>query len=177
MPKFAILTVCTANICRSPLIEMRLRDQLDLNDFDISSAGVMGWDSQPMDPGAAGELQRLGSSPADFRSRPITPAIAKGADLILTATKEHRSAVLEMSPGSLRRAFTLREFAALVGQCQANDLDALVLEAAQKRSLGPAEADVMDPYRQGGDIHARVADQIEAAVGRIAEALNRIGVR
>ncbi len=174
MPKFAILSVCTANICRSPLIQMRLRDRLDLDAFDISSAGIMGWDRKPMDPGAAAELERLGSSPADFRSRPITPSIAKGADLILTATKEHRSAVLEMSPGSLRRAFTLLEFAALVEQCEADDLSALVREAAQKRSLGPADADVMDPYRQGGDIHARVAEQIEAAVGRIAAVLNRI---
>ena len=98
MDRYAILTVCTANICRSPLMEMLLRRNLDSDVVDVASAGVQGWDSQPMDPDAAEQLRRLGSDTGEFRSRPLTAKIVESADLILTATREHRTGVLPVSP-------------------------------------------------------------------------------
>ena len=38
--RFAILAVCTANICRSPMIEALLRARLDDDKFEVASAGV-----------------------------------------------------------------------------------------------------------------------------------------
>lgn len=70
---FGILFVCTANICRSPMAEHLLRGSLAaLLDtggairFDVSSAGILGWDGEPMDPAAAAELRRLGGDPSRF---------------------------------------------------------------------------------------------------------------
>ena len=172
--RFTILAVCTANICRSPLMEILLRDGLDAERFEVASAGVRGWDAQPMDPSAAAELARLGHSADGFASRAIAPDQVASADLLLTATREHRSDVLATHPQALRRSFTLVEFAALTGLVDAEDPAGLVAQAAMRRSLAPADIDVRDPYRRGADVHRETADQIAAAVATITERLTAL---
>jgi protein-tyrosine phosphatase len=172
--RFAVLTVCTANICRSPMMQILLQSRLDETRFTVASAGVRGWDHQPMDAMAASELQRLGHSADSFASQPISPRLVDSADLILTATREHRSAVLALAPQALRRSFTLVEFAALTELADGADPRELVAQAAVRRSLAPADADVKDPYRRGPDVHRATADQIDAAVTTIADRLNAL---
>lgn len=172
--RFAVLAVCTANICRSPIMEILLRDRLDRQRFEVASAGVRGWDRQPMDPSAAAELQRLGHASDTFRSHPIDSYLVDSSDLILTATREHRSDVLVTNPKALRRTFTLLEFATLSGLVEAGDAQSLVASAAQRRSLAPADVDVSDPYRRGPDVHRATADQIDAAVATVAQRLNAL---
>jgi protein-tyrosine phosphatase len=172
--RFAILAVCTANICRSPMIEILLRDQLDPARFEVASAGVRGWDSKPMDSMAALELVRLGHSADAFRSHPIDSYLVDSADLILTATREHRSDVLALNPQALRRSFTLVEFASLTAVVDGDGPAELVREAARRRSLAPADVDIRDPYRRGPDVHRRTADDIATAVATIAERLNAL---
>jgi protein-tyrosine phosphatase len=41
--KTKILMVCLGNICRSPLAEGILKSKLDLNKFEVQSAGTGGW--------------------------------------------------------------------------------------------------------------------------------------
>ena len=172
--RFTILAVCTANICRSPLMEILLRDGLDAERFEVASAGVRGWDAQPMDPSAAAELARLGHSADGFASRAIASDQVASADLLLTATREHRSEVLATNPQALRRSFTLLELAALTELVDGDDPAALVAQAAQRRSLAPAAVDVRDPYRRGPDVHRATADQIDVAVATIARRLNAL---
>ena len=172
--RFAILAVCTANICRSPMIEALLRARLDADKFEVASAGVQGWDRQPMDAMAAMELLRLGHSAESFRSHAIDSYLVDSADLIVTATRAHRSDVLSVNPRALRRTFTLREFAALCGLVHGADLRDLVAEAARQRSKAPADIDIGDPYRRSPDVHRKTADQIDAAVQTISERLNAL---
>jgi protein-tyrosine phosphatase len=171
-PRFAILAVCTANICRSPMIEILLRSRLDPMRFEVASAGVRGWDRKPMDSMAAMELLRLGQTADTFRSHAIDSYLVESADLILTATREHRSDVLALNPQALRRSFTLLEFAALTELVDGADPAELVAQAALRRSLAPARADVHDPYRRGPEVHRATADQIDAAVDTVARRLN-----
>jgi protein-tyrosine phosphatase len=173
-PRFAILAVCTANICRSPMIEILLRAALDPDRFEVASAGVRGWDRKPMDSMAALELARLGHSADAFRSHPIDSYLAESADLILTATREHRSDVLALNPQALRRSFTLVEFAALTGLVDGDGPADLVRQAALRRSLAPAEIDIRDPYRRAPEVHRQTADEIAQAVATIAERLNAL---
>ena len=172
--RFAILAVCTANICRSPLMQILLRAELDPARFEVASAGVQGWDRAPMDTMAAMELMRLGHSAAAFRSQRINSYLADSADLILTASRSHRSEVLSANPKALRRTFTLREFAALTELVQGDDPRGLVAEAARRRSLAPTEIDINDPYRRSPEIHRQTADQIDEAVRTISTSLNRL---
>ena len=170
--RFAILAVCTANICRSPMVEALLRAELDPTAFEVASAGVRGWDRQPMDSMAAMELRRLGHSADTFRSHAIDSYLVESADLVLTATRDHRSEVLSLSPSALRRTFTVLEFAALSQLVDGVDARELVAQAARRRSLAPADIDIGDPYRRSPEVHRRTADQIAAAVQVIGERLS-----
>ncbi|MET0766040.1 MAG: adenylyl-sulfate kinase, partial [Aeromicrobium sp.] len=137
--RFAILAVCTANICRSPMMEILLRAHLDPDRFEVASAGVRGWDRKPMDATAALELARLGHEADTFVSHRIDSYLVDSADLVLTATREHRSDVLALNPQALRRSFTLVEFAALTSLVDGDGPAELVAQAALRRSLAPAE--------------------------------------
>lgn len=172
--RFAILAVCTANICRSPIMEALLRARLDAGEFEVASAGVRGWDRQPMDSMAAMELLRLGHSAEGFQSHAIDAYLVDSADLILTATRAHRSEVLARNPGALRRTFTLLEFAALGGIVEGNEPRDLVVEASHHRSRAPADIDIGDPYRRSPEVHRATADQIDEAVGVISNRLNAL---
>lgn len=172
--RFAILAICTANICRSPMIEVLLREELDPELFEVASAGVQGWDRQPMDAMAAMELMRFGHSPGKFRSHAIDTYLVDSADLILTATKAHRSEVLALNPRALRRTFTLVEFAALCEKVEGAYPTELVAEAARQRSLAPVDIDIGDPYRRSPEVHRKTADQIAAATHTVGARLDAL---
>ncbi len=180
---FEILIVCTANICRSPLAQLLFRMAFATSSgdaarrFAVSSAGTRGWAGAEMDPAAAAELRRFGGDPAGFRARDLTAAQCDSADLILTATAEHRSAVLQESPRSLRRTFTLLEFAHLVSDVEsvrrnAGDPAEVVRAASSARGAASlTDYDVGDPFGGPPEVHRAVADSIYAAVRQIAAAL------
>ncbi len=156
------------------MIEILLRAELAAGPFEVASAGVQGWDRAPMDGMAVMELMRLGHAPGNFRSHAIDNYLIDSADLILTATKWHRSEVLSMSPRALRRTFTLMEFAALAEQVDGADPVAMVAEASRQRSLAPAKVDIGDPYRRSPEVHRETADQIADAVRTVSSRLNAL---
>jgi protein-tyrosine phosphatase len=175
---FNVLFVCVGNVCRSPLaqslLRLRLREELgELSGrVDVTSAGVRAMVGRPMDDMAAAELARLGGSAEDFTARQLTEPVADRAGLVLTATKELRSRVLEEAPGALRRTFTITEFAALVRGESADSPESLVRGAAQRRSSAQVqEYDVPDPIGRGAEVHREAADLVDASVTPIAEAL------
>lgn len=171
MTRFRILAVCTANICRSPMIEILLRQRLDPEVFEITSAGVQGWREAPVDSMVVLELERLGASAEGFSSRPLAQHLVEQADLILTATRGHRSEVASRFPSALRRNFTIREFAALVDGVEADSPTDLVHGAYRRRSDAGDDVDLLDPFRRPPDIHRTVADQVAAAVEVVADRL------
>lgn len=177
MKRFTILTVCTANICRSPLMEILLRDRLDPKRFEIASAGVRGWEDAPIDSMVVLELARLGHEATRHHSRALDVHHVEQADLVLTAAREHRAAVLAMSPRALRKTFTLREFAALIAGSDATSLQDLVFEASRRRSTAPADLDVLDPYMREPEVHRQVADMIASTVDVVADRLADLPIR
>ncbi len=178
---FRILTVCTANICRSPLMERLLSHHLEsaagAPEFLVESAGVRGWEGSAMDASAAEQLRRLGGDPDAFSGRALQNEYIERADLILTATTSHRVAVLREVPQALRRTFTLLEFAHLVDAVPAvraqwgRPADLVAAASAARGSATLAAYDVDDPYGQGDVVHARVATVIEQATTGISASL------
>ena len=86
--------------------------------------------------------------------------MVSGADLVLTATREHRAAAVTLSPQAARRTFTLREFDRLLSVLDPTTLPvgdpvarahALVEAAVSQRGLvrpdKPGDDDITDPYR------------------------------
>ena len=115
MTDFTVLMVCTGNICRSPLAEQLLRAQAAAANLPITvtSAGTGAMVGREMTSQAAELSAQYGALSTDHAPAQLTESIIAAADLILTATREHRAAVVSMSPKAIRRTFTLTQFARL----------------------------------------------------------------
>ena len=107
-----ILIVCTANICRSPLVEAILRRQLHergLTDWEVSSAGT--W--AQFERGAARYsqkiAQRIGLDLSEHVSRIISAEIIDSADLIIVMTKSHQESLRVEFRSARDKIFLLSE--------------------------------------------------------------------
>lgn len=162
---FRLLFVSTGSVCRSPVAERLARHQLacrlgdEASRIQVDSAGTWGHEGSAMEPHAAQTLLDYGGDPSGFRGRELLAEHVAGADVILTAAREHREQVVALEPGAIRRVFTMKEFARLAaaadhGRLPTADLvdraRALVLQAAamrrRLRAAWPEDDDVADPY-------------------------------
>ena len=163
------------------MLTHRLREQLgaDADAIDVTSAGTGALVDEPMQPYAVQALQAIGVTPAEFAARDVEPAILSASDLILTATRQHRSLVVTAEPSVVRRTFTIKEFARLAGSLDdqaAPSLPALVERVAGQRGWLPAvtavEDDVADPYGLPAERYTETAAELGEAVTAIAAALS-----
>ncbi|MCU1517653.1 MAG: low molecular weight phosphatase family protein [Pseudarthrobacter sp.] len=136
-----ILTVCTGNICRSPVAERLLQAGLDQTvpgGFVVTSAGTRAMVGDPMQPTSADIVRTYGGDPEHFVARQLTSKILRGVDLVLTMTSGHRGEVLQLDASLLKRTFTIREFARMLN----------VLDDRAAESPGAADAaDAADAQR------------------------------
>lgn len=182
-----ILVVCTGNVCRSPLIERALQRGLDQHHgpgrVTVTSAGTGALVDHEMDERSAVILRALGGDHEGFLARRLTAVHVRDADLVITATREHRSAAVSLVPRALRTAFTLRELAHLSSQIDIPSLPddptlrlrALAKEAAARRGsnamLDPAELDVVDPYRRPDEVYDQMREQLGPALTQVLAVL------
>ena len=108
---FRIQTVCTGNICRSPMAQLALDRALraaNLQDVAVDSSGLTGWEAgKPMDRRAAAELRRHGYPEAEisaFRAREFQPEWFSGRDLILAMDYGHYQELSLLAPTAQDRA-------------------------------------------------------------------------
>ena len=178
---FAILCVCTGNVCRSPAAERLLAAALGPS-VTVSSAGTYALVGEPFSPPMDQLVLDGGGNPAGFMARQLSPTHLRDADLVLGMAREHRSAAVELVPAVVRRSFTLREYARLLGQIDPDVLPAgspgerarasLPLAVAQRRRSAADEDDVADPFRRAESAYARAYGDIRQAVRSIAAVLN-----
>jgi protein-tyrosine phosphatase len=94
-PALKVATICTGNICRSPMAEVILKhliaeDTSLRGRVEVTSAGVANWHvGDDMDPRARRALDRagyfLGGTPGAF----ATPAYLNVQDVVTVMTREH----------------------------------------------------------------------------------------
>ncbi len=140
--------------------------QLATEDFRASSAGTRAVVGHPMHPDAAAVLESLGGDSSQFAARQVTRRLAAEVDLVVTMTRAHRDAVLDLAPKQLHRAFTLHEVARLVNGCGATTVEGL---ASLRPQLTAKDIpDVPDPIGQSPNFHAmvgrRIADLVPAVL-------------
>lgn len=193
---FSILTICTGNLCRSPLAEQLLRDRLrhvmpDAR-ITVQSAGTAAVNGQPMDRAAAREAKRLGVTNADRHTAlRLRDDHVATADLVLALAREHRAAAVHLTPLAVGRAFTLLEFTSVVRALEPSTLltrsetrsaetklRAVVAEAHSMRGVvaarGAHESDVMDPHGRDGAVHRATADVIDTTVSQLCDLLGSL---
>jgi protein-tyrosine phosphatase len=143
----------------------------------ITSAGTRARPGEPIWPEAGEELERRGVSSLGFSSYPVDPALVHGADIVLAATRAHRDEIVAAYPGALRRVFTWRELAWLVGGLASGEvpgrspgerLAELAGAAAGRRGHlkppPPKLLDVADPVDLPRGAVTLAADEIQQAL-------------
>ena len=177
-----ILTVCTGNICRSPVAERLLQaglDQVLPGAFVVRSAGTRAMVGDPIQPPSADIIRTYGGSPDSFAARLLTPEILWESDLVLAMTSKHRGEVMQMDASLLKRTFTIREFARMVTVLEQRDAPSAATDihrywcelprrAAFVRHLALApdssDDDVVDPYRRGQELYDQMEDELAPAI-------------
>jgi len=141
--------------------------RLQLSDFRTSSAGTRAVIAHPIERNAALVLGELGGEVSNFAARQLTSKIASDADLVLTMTKAHRDAVLQLAPRQLPRTFTLSEAARLASECGARTVADL---APLRPQLNAHELpEIPDPIGQSSEFFAMVGSQIAELLPPILE--------
>lgn len=191
MADFSVLTVCSGNICRSPLAEQILRARLtDVPTYGFASAGTFAGDGDRMPEEAAALSLRFGGDPSQHSARYITEKMVADADLVFAMARSHRREIVELVPRKVAVTFTLREFARLsrdLSDAEIADVasgaptpragiaEVVAFVASRKGQVGfPASTsddDILDPYRRGDEAYEQSAAQLVPAADEVARVL------
>ena len=158
-----IITVCTGNICRSPMAEYLIRravERADLPEVTVESFGISDEErGNPVDPRAARVLQGEGIDASGHRARQVTPADLAAADLVLALDLPHERALrgLAETERDAEKIHLLREF----------DPEAAHLK---HRSLG-----IYDPWYGSERDFVYTTDLIDAAARGLINHLKQEG--
>ncbi|MFE1908576.1 protein-tyrosine-phosphatase [Streptomyces gardneri] len=205
---FRILHVSTGNVCRSPITERLTRHALcdrlgdpppsyaggtPIGGLIVESAGTWGHEGAPMETNAELVLADFGADYSGFVGRELLDEHVIRADLVLTATRDHRAQVISMGHSAGLRTFTLKEFTRLVRAIDPATLPdahdegmverarALVRAAAALRGwlLAPSvDADeVNDPYGAPITFFRSIGDEINQALDPVVTALTGVAAR
>ncbi|HSP59806.1 MAG TPA: low molecular weight phosphatase family protein, partial [Ornithinimicrobium sp.] len=127
----------------------------------------------------------LGGRPEGFRARRLVASMVDEADLVLTATRDHRAAVVRTAPRAMKRVFTVRELAAIVATLPDEALPSSEDPAERLRELAsvatrhrgrrrpgrPEDHDVVDPFRRADEVYLTMRAQVTDAVPHLFRAL------
>jgi protein-tyrosine phosphatase len=158
----------------------------------VSSAGVMAMTGDPMTPQSADAMVKRGFTPTHHTSQDLTPKILEEADLVLTATLEHRGELARMLPKASKYSFTIDEFARLTSFLSADPefqeefkkkpretreqyLRRAIQEAVLLRGMVPTNLDpkdVVDPYGESVEVYNQVAEHIDVMLEIIVDWMN-----
>lgn len=169
-----VMTVCTGNMCRSPLAERLLAARAAGAGLDVAveSAGTRAVNGVEIHAETRRVLEAYGGSAEGFGARLLSPRVLGGQDLVLTATRAHRDAVQEMAPLLWKRTYTLLEAAHLADSDRALTLPGLARARLGVDTDDPAW-DIEDPIGREPEVFVRTGTQISDAVDSIVDLLAR----
>lgn len=105
-----ILIVCTANICRSPVVEALLRERLKqkgYGDWQVASAGTWALNGQPASHFSVEVLAERRLDISQHRSTSISPDLVTWADLVLCLATGHEEALKAEFPDQSHKVYLL----------------------------------------------------------------------
>ena len=159
---FSILTVCTGNVCRSPLAEQLLRNRLrDVSAIEVSSAGLQALVEQPM----FDVTQEIARS---YGVEELSPRVTRRVFTLREFARLAGVTTEDVLASEFNRA----------GASPADRLRAVVQAVTAGRSIlppvaDPSEDDVIDPYQREMKIHEASAQQLVPAVDAVASLLKQ----
>lgn len=173
-----ILMVCTGNQCRSPMAEVLLRSVLPPDSgIEVDSAGTVG-DGTPPPPLSEKVMSDIGLSLRGRPSRPLTPQVLAGSDLVVGMARDHLVAAATLYPAGLDRMFTLTDILERGRRAGGRQRSESLADWAARMSAGrprhtilhlPAAGDIPDPIGGEPPEFEQVRDQLAAATRELAE--------
>ena len=180
-----VLTVCTGNICRSPVAERLFARRLAAagHDARVRSAGTWGG-RQSVSAYTMRASAAIGVDLSDHRSRQLTAELiaTDGADLIVAMTRQHLREVVALDQAAWPRTFTLKD---LARRAVAVPSDVGGLEAWREAlGTGRRAADLMtpspdddidDPYGGPFATHGLMVAEVDALIADVVRHFPRAG--
>jgi len=174
-PSFRILAVCTANQCRSPLVEFALRRRFLARGlpWTAASVGTRAVAGRPPHPSTVRLLRAHGDDLSGWSSTLLNGDAVGSADLILTASVEHRNEIVRVQPDAAARTFLLRQLAAYCAahpgglvdaERSGSDLTDWISEARTTLPPAPGSMDLPDPSGRSYRTFRRLDAAVEEAV-------------
>ncbi len=110
-----IVTVCTANICRSPMAAALLHHALSaqpepLRSLQVISAGVAARTGEPASENSVVALKKVGIDLTGHRSQALTQKMLDEASVVVCMTESHRAMIQLHSDHSHKHIYLFREF-------------------------------------------------------------------
>jgi protein-tyrosine phosphatase len=180
-----ILIVCTGNICRSPMAEGLLKEQLakrGIRQVTVESAGTSAWRDNPATPEAVEAMKEREIDISRHRGRRLSRDMLESADLVITMTSDQRDSAQALAPSARRRTFTLKELVKLLDAFHdepgVGDVKQRLAQAAEgaaqrgdRGTVRVIDKDVVDPLGLGLESFRAVAWEIDQLLAQLAEEL------
>ena len=151
-----LLTVCTANICRSPMAAGLLAHALaaqpePLKSLEVRSAGVAAREGEPVSENSITALKRVGINIQNHASQPLTQELVDQALAIFCMTETHRAMIqLQFDPPP-ENVYLWREF----------------LPAGEEKEIG-------DPYGGPLRVYEACRDEMVEAIPSLVAFLRKL---
>jgi len=168
--------VCTGNICRSPMAEAILRDELarrGCSDIEVASAGTWADLGNRATPEALEVLAARGIDFAAHRSRPVDLAELTEADLVVAMTSVHLRELRALAEEVGTKLVLMKELVEMeLADARAPDLSGRLAGLLLSKRPEPRRAlDLDDPMGLPVQAYERAVGEIELGVTALVEAL------
>jgi protein-tyrosine-phosphatase len=111
----AVLMVCTANMCRSPMAEALFKklvsERGEADQWHVESAGVAAVNGNHPTYYSEVVMQKMGMDISQHRSQPVSQELLENFDLVLTMEEGHKILLQDQYPNAAKRIYMLSEMA------------------------------------------------------------------
>ena len=158
------------------MLASMLRERLGDGSVEVFSSGFGPVGLPPIDEAVAA-MRRRGLDVSSHRSAATTRDLVGGADLILTAERQHVVKIASLSPAAFRQAMTLPEFLAAAASSGSDEDDGVRSWVRSLTEQRTASSYLREPVPEVADPTGSASRVFEAAVVTIEQQCREVTAR